>query len=87
MPGQHDARQTENRETGADQKPLLRDRIAEMWMRLKVMRLNALRTLSDGGTELRREAFIAKIYWATWHRDLGELAMAVLDESGNGDHR
>lgn len=64
---------------GADRDPLIRDRIAEMWMRLRVMRLNALRTLSGGGPALRREAFIAKIYWATWHRDLGELAMAVLD--------
>jgi len=69
------------REVGADKQPLIRDRIAEMWMRLKVMRLNALRTLSDTGAELRREAFIAKIYWATWHRDLGELAMAILDSS------
>jgi alkylation response protein AidB-like acyl-CoA dehydrogenase len=24
------------------------------------------------------EASIAKLYWATWHRDLGELAMDVL---------
>lgn len=69
------------RETGADRKPLIRDRIAALWMRLKVMRYNALRTLSDSGTELKREAFIAKIYWATWHRDLGELAMAVLGAS------
>jgi alkylation response protein AidB-like acyl-CoA dehydrogenase len=69
------------RETGADRQPLIRDRIAELWMRLRVMRHNALRTLSDSSTELRREAFIAKIYWATWHRDLGELAMSVLGAS------
>ena len=24
------------------------------------------------------EASIAKLYWATWHRDLGELAMDVI---------
>ncbi len=70
------------RQTGAARKPLVRDRIAELWMRLEVMRLNALRTLSGhGGGELQREAYITKLYWATWHRDLGELAMDVLGTS------
>ena len=42
------------------------------------MRLNALRVLSgDGKAELSREAMITKLYWATWHRNLGELAMDV----------
>ncbi len=68
--------------TGAARKPLVRDRIAELWTRLNVMRLNALRTLSThGGGELRREAYITKLYWASWHRDLGELAMDVLGAS------
>ena len=43
------------------------------------MRLNALRTLT--GTEqgsLGREALIGKLFWATFHRGLGELAMDVL---------
>ena len=71
------------KETGAHKQPLIRDRIAELWMRLKVMRLNALRILSaqaDGGPP-PREAYITKLYWATWHRDLGELAMEVLGAS------
>ena len=33
-------------------------------------------TRADG--ELRRAAMITKIYWATWHRELGKLAMDVL---------
>jgi len=68
------------KETGADKKPLIRDRIAELWMRLKVMRLNALRILSAhaDGAPPPREATITKLYWASWHRDLGELAMDVL---------
>ncbi len=67
------------KETGASRDPLIRDRAAELWMRLEVMRLNALRTLSghDGG-ELPRSAMVTKLYWATWHRDLGEFAMDVL---------
>ena len=67
---------------GTAREPAIRDRIAQMWMRLEVMRLNALRTLSahERG-ELPREAYITKLYWATWHRDLGELAMDVLGSS------
>ncbi|TNE90815.1 MAG: acyl-CoA dehydrogenase [Deltaproteobacteria bacterium] len=70
------------KQVGTDRIPAVRERIAEMWMRLEVMRLNALRTLSahDRG-ELPREAYITKLYWATWHRDLGELAMDVLGTS------
>ena len=30
------------------------------------------------GSELSREAMITKLYWATWHRALGKLAMDVL---------
>ena len=67
------------RETGADRDPLIRQRIAEAWMELQVMRWNALRVLSHGDRgELPREALILKLYWATWHRRLGELAMDVL---------
>ncbi len=28
------------------------------------------------------EASIGKIFWATWHRELGELAMSVLGAGG-----
>ena len=43
------------------------------------MKLNALRTLalSERGTP-GPEASISKLYWATWHRELGELAVDVL---------
>ena len=49
-------------------------------MGLKVMRWTALRVLSDAldGGELPRTATISKLYWANWHRTLGELAMDVL---------
>ena len=71
------------KETGAAQEPLIRDRIAELYMRLKTMRLNAMRTLSAHAAdrELPREASIVKLYWSMWHRDLGELAMDVLGAS------
>jgi alkylation response protein AidB-like acyl-CoA dehydrogenase len=64
---------------GAARDPGIRQRLAKAWMGLKIMRLSTLRTLSlmQGG-ELVREAMVAKLYWANWHRELGKLAMDVL---------
>ena len=66
--------------TGTARDPAIRDRIAHLWMGLRVLRLNALRTLSahHAGAELPPAAMINKLCWATWHRDLGELALDVL---------
>jgi alkylation response protein AidB-like acyl-CoA dehydrogenase len=67
------------RHNGADADPLIRQRIADAWIGLRVMRSNALRMLSHGAHgEMPREALINKLYWASWHRRLGELAMDVL---------
>ena len=66
-------------ENGRASDPSLRRRIAEAHAGLKVMRFNALRMLNgtqDGSTS--KEGYISKIFWATWHRDLGELAMDVI---------
>jgi len=63
--------------------PVYRQRIAQAWIGLRIQRYNALRTLSQSaGAELSREAMITKIHWATWHRDLGKLAMDVLGLEG-----
>ncbi|QYX48634.1 acyl-CoA dehydrogenase family protein [Pseudomonas tussilaginis] len=66
---------------GAAQDPLMRQRIAQAWVGLKVLRYNSLRMLSgaqDGS--LRREAMIYKLAWSTWHAELGKLAMDVLGD-------
>ena len=63
---------------GAAKDPVLRQRLADAWIGLEIMRYNALRGLSTDRAELGREAMISKIYWATWHRNLGKLAMDVL---------
>ena len=72
------------RRTGAAQDPTIRDRLADLWMRLRVMRLNNLRTLSahNAAAELPPAAMITKLYWATWHRELGEVAMDILGVAG-----
>jgi len=40
------------------------------------MKWNALRSMSGGVPG--PEASISKLFWGTWHRDLGELTMDVL---------
>ncbi len=67
------------RRNGAAQDPLLRQRLAHAWMGLQIQRYNALRMLSRAEQpELAREAMITKLFWASWHRRLGKLAMDVL---------
>jgi len=56
----------------------IRQRIAQAWSGLRVMRYNALRMLAGEQTQLGREALIYKYYWSNWHRDLGKLAADVL---------
>jgi alkylation response protein AidB-like acyl-CoA dehydrogenase len=64
---------------GTAKDPLIRQRIAQSWSGLRVMRYNALRMLGGGeATALSREALIFKYYWSNWHRELGKLAADVL---------
>ncbi|WEB38707.1 acyl-CoA dehydrogenase family protein [Streptomyces yunnanensis] len=71
------------RRNGAADDPLIRDRLARAWIGLTAIRCNALRMLEgvDAGAP-GPEASIGKIYWATWHRELGELAMDVRGAGG-----
>ena len=66
---------------GMAQDSVIRQRIADAHVGLKTMRYNSMRMLSGGDDgSLQKEALIYKLYWATWHRDLGELAMDVLGQ-------
>ena len=68
------------RENGAARDPAIRQRIADAHVGLRIMRFNSMRMLSGGGDDgsLQKEAMIYKLYWATWHRNLGKLAMDIL---------
>ncbi len=67
------------RGNGMAEDPVMRQRLADAWIGLRIMRFNALRMLTHADQpELAREALITKLYWATWHRNLGKLAMDVL---------
>ena len=66
------------RERGLTSDPVVRQRLAALWSRLRIMRWNALRALRvDEHVALPREAMINKLYWAGLHRDMGEMAMDV----------
>lgn len=67
------------KKNGAAEDPVIRQRLADAWIGLRIMRYNALRMLTNAEKpELGGEALIGKLYWATWHRNLGKLAMDVL---------
>ena len=68
------------RSNGAIDDPIIRDRLARADAELEVIRLNALRTLSE--EQAPQQASIAKLLWAGWHRTLGEIAMDVLGTDG-----
>ena len=65
------------RGTGRLSDPVVRQRAVGIWIRLHLMRLNALRVMS-AGPDTPPAAMITKLYWASLHRDMGELAMDVL---------
>jgi alkylation response protein AidB-like acyl-CoA dehydrogenase len=67
------------KQNGKAKDPVMRQRIAQAWIGLRLQRYNALRMLSgDEGGVPGRESMITKLFWATWHRDLGKLAMDVM---------
>ena len=68
---------------GSANDPLIRQRIAKAEIGLRLMRYGALRMLSNTDhSKIDGAALTYKIQWATWRRNLGELAMDVLGQMG-----
>jgi alkylation response protein AidB-like acyl-CoA dehydrogenase len=68
---------------GRARDPLIRQKIADAWTGLQIMKFNALRLLSDASAgNLDEAALTSKLYWSRWHRGLGDLAMEVLGAAG-----
>jgi alkylation response protein AidB-like acyl-CoA dehydrogenase len=66
------------RANGAASDPVMRQRLARSYAELEILRFNTLRSLSSfDGPVAPPEASIIKLYWASWHRRLGELATDV----------
>jgi alkylation response protein AidB-like acyl-CoA dehydrogenase len=63
---------------GAADHAVVRQRLAQAHIELTIMRWNTLRSLSGvDGPVAPPSASVAKLYWASWHRRLGELAMDI----------
>lgn len=61
--------------------PNVRQRLISAQIDLRLMKLNARRSMSSGGVP-GPEASISKLHWGTWHRDLGELTIDLLGADG-----
>jgi alkylation response protein AidB-like acyl-CoA dehydrogenase len=69
------------RRFGRADDPVLRQKLARAHTGLQLLKLNALRSMSAKGVP-GPEASISKLFWGTWHRDLGELMMEIMGPEG-----
>jgi alkylation response protein AidB-like acyl-CoA dehydrogenase len=64
---------------GRTRDPVVRQSLAQAHIELAIMRYNTLRSLAGiDGPVAPPEASIAKLYWGSWHRRLGELSMNLM---------
>jgi alkylation response protein AidB-like acyl-CoA dehydrogenase len=68
---------------GRQRDPLIRQKVAQAYTGLQIMRTHAQRMLADqAGGQLSSAALTYKLFWSNWHRDVGELAMQVAGPRG-----
>ena len=67
-------------DTGADQDPLIRQRLAWCHSKVEIMRYLGMRTLTKfvNGEHPGPDASIFKLYWSEYHRIVSELAVDIL---------
>ena len=73
------------RRNGKSDDPLIRQRLAHAWSKVKIMQINGLRTLTstlNGDQSSAALGAINKMYWSEYHRDTMELAMDILGMEG-----
>lgn len=70
--------------SGSIAQPMIRQRIGKVISELHIMRNSALRMLSGLAAqgELDQGTLVYKLFWATLHRDMGELAVDVMGLPG-----
>ncbi|MFD9189387.1 acyl-CoA dehydrogenase family protein [Streptomyces phaeochromogenes] len=72
------------RERGALDDPMLRRRIVDAWISVRIMRTTNLRTIAEltAGRAPGPQATTAKLYASTRHQQLGHLAMELAGPAG-----
>jgi alkylation response protein AidB-like acyl-CoA dehydrogenase len=66
---------------GISDDPVVRQRLVDAWIGLRLMKWNAMRSMAAKGVP-GPEASISKLFWGSWHRDLGNLYIDVLGPDG-----
>ena len=69
------------RANGRAGDPMLRQRLVDAYIGLHLMKWNAMRSMAARGVP-GPEASISKLFWGTWHAELGELFIDVLGPAG-----
>lgn len=73
------------RRTGKADDPLVRQRLAKAWTKVKIMQINGYRTLTAALRPDRPAdgvAATAKMFWSEYHREVMELAIDLLGMEG-----
>ena len=72
------------RKRGHAVDPIVRQRLADAYIGLEIMRLTGLRTVSKilQGGQPGPESSIGKLHWSKWHQRLGELEMELMGADG-----
>jgi alkylation response protein AidB-like acyl-CoA dehydrogenase len=72
------------RERGHADDPIIRQRLADAFIGLEIMRLTGLRTVTKiiHGGQPGPESSIGKLHWSKWHQRLGELEMDLMGADG-----
>ncbi len=86
------------KQRGLADDPITRQRLADSYIGLEIMRLTGMRTVTKilQGGQPGPESSIGKLHWSTWHQRLGELEMDLMgadgqilagDDDRDSDHR
>ncbi|HMD44923.1 MAG TPA: acyl-CoA dehydrogenase family protein [Acidimicrobiales bacterium] len=73
------------RRLGRTSDPLIRQRLATAWSKIKIMEINGYRTLTDALNGTHHTVALAacnKMYWSETHQETMELAMDILGMGG-----
>jgi hypothetical protein len=70
----------EARSHGRDTDPLIRQRLATAWSKVKIMEINGFRSLTDslnGTHDMAALSACNKMFWSEYHKDTMELALDI----------
>jgi len=71
----------EARDRGRDRDPLVRQRLAAAWTKVKIMEINGFRSLTDALNGTHHMAALGacnKMFWSEYHKETMELALDIL---------